>query len=162
MVHHSYSRFTSLAEVSIFSAKEIVGALRNNIVHEIPCLKNQAGDFCIYNNSIAFAEKGKADEFSSQAELFSPTGLYCSTHVFRVSTNGLNCCTDVSGVRPNAPNFSIDASGVRPMALNFSIDVSGVRPDGLYCCADASGKNVLPLNSFRINKHNTNQSISIN
>jgi len=47
MVHHNPLHFTSAAEVSIFSRKEIVGALRNIIVCKIPCLENQAGDFCL-------------------------------------------------------------------------------------------------------------------
>jgi len=45
MVHHNNSHVTSAAEVSIFSAKEIVGALRNIIVHEIPCLEKSGRGF---------------------------------------------------------------------------------------------------------------------
>jgi len=50
--------FHTSTEVSIFSQKEIVGALAENINNKIPC-QNMAGDFCFISGVIDYLVTAK-------------------------------------------------------------------------------------------------------
>jgi hypothetical protein len=162
MVHHNNYAFTSSAEVSIFSAKEIVGASGNNIVHEIPCSKNRAGDFCIYNICIAFAEKGKAAQFGTQAKLFSAKDVNSILHA------STETAIDINSILHASAETAIDVNSILQASTETAMDVNSILHASTETAMDVNSilhvypENVLYINGFRISKHNLNKSISIN
>ena len=91
MFRSSTSIFTPLAEVSIFSRKEIVGAFAENIFNKIPCRKNMVGDFCFDKSNLinvnSGKEKVKQEKFSELAQNVS--GVAQNISVFAQNFSGV-------------------------------------------------------------------------